>query len=60
MPGLVNVMYCRAPAKLLYSVGLEIYLPSLSPSFDFVSIGVVHGLQSLIPDRFNISSAYCS
>ncbi|KAJ0859607.1 hypothetical protein HanRHA438_Chr13g0614561 [Helianthus annuus] len=60
MSGLVNVRYCKAPARLLYKVGSENRGPSVLLSLAERSTGVVHGLHEDIEARAIISFAYCA
>ncbi|KAJ0647709.1 hypothetical protein HanLR1_Chr15g0564671 [Helianthus annuus] len=57
--GRVNVRYCKAPARLRYSVGSETGGPSDALSLDERSTGVLQGLQADMLARARISLAYC-
>lgn len=51
MSGLVKVRYGSAPARLRKSVGSATGGPSVDDNLAQVSMGVEHGLQSVMPVR---------
>ncbi|KAK9164792.1 hypothetical protein Syun_005694 [Stephania yunnanensis] len=60
MLGLVVVRYNNLPIRLLYSHSSTFLSSSFLPSFSFVCIGVLTGLQSFMLNFFKTFVAYLS